>query len=242
MNKVILFAIIISFTSCTHKYFYPLTPNIPMHSTAGEVTLSGNYSFNDRIDGVEGQVAYSATDHIGFIGNFIYAKGVEDKVTDYGQGKMGEAGIGYFTNKGKLHLAIYAGGGLGDQYHRYRSDSVGYYEADMNYNRLFIQPSIGYKSRIFETAFTTRVSRLDYNKINSDIDPLLDPYNYDLVNLLNSDRPYYLFEPALTIRIGSERIKFQGNLGMLYELRDKGTFVRSALSAGIHVRLGRKTQ
>jgi hypothetical protein len=155
---------------------------------------------------VEGQVAYSATDHIGVMGNFIYVKGVEDKINDYGLGKMGEVGIGYFTNKGRLHLAVYAGGGLGDQHHHYRSDSIGYYQADMNYNRIFIQPSIGYKSRIFESAFT-----------------------------------YYLFEPALTIRIGSDRIKFQGNLGLLYELRDKGTFVRSALSAGIHVRLGRKT-
>lgn len=241
MRNIILFLTLLN-TGCTHKYFYPLTPNIPMHSAAGELTLSGNYTFNDRIDGVEGQLAYAATDHLGLIGNFIYVKGVEDKVNDYGSGKMGEAGIGYFTNKGKLHLAVYAGGGIGDQYHRYRSDTVGYYEADMNFNRIFIQPSIGYKSRIFEGAFTTRFSRLDYSKVTSDIDPVLDPYNYDIVNLLDADRPYYLFEPALTIRIGSERIKFQGNLGMMYELRDKGTFVRSAVSAGIHVRLGRKTQ
>ena len=240
MKNIILILTFVT-TGCTHKYFYPLTPNVPMHSGAGELTLAGNYSFNYRIDGVEGQVAYSATDHIGVMGNFIYVKGVEDKINDYGLGKMGEVGIGYFTNKGRLHLAVYAGGGLGDQHHHYRSDSIGYYQADMNYNRIFIQPSIGYKSRIFESAFTTRFSRLYYSTFTSYIDPVLDPYNYDLVNLLNSDRPYYLFEPALTIRIGSDRIKFQGNLGLLYELRDKVTFVRSALSAGIHVRLGRKT-
>jgi len=242
MKILCLILLTIGFTGCSHKYFYPITPNVPMHSNSGEFTASGGYTFNDEYDGVEGQLAYSLTNHVGLTGNFIYVKGVQNEINDYGTGKMGELGIGYFSTINKFHFAVYAGGGLGDQLHKYPTDTVNFSTSEMNMNRIYIQPSVGFKSKYFETAFSTRFSRLDFSNVTSNIDAVSDPYNYDIVTLIDEDRPFYLFEPSIMLRAGSERIKFQTNLGLLYDFKDKGVFVRSAISLGIHVRLGKTGQ
>lgn len=239
-NYLILSICLFVLSGCTHKYFYPTTPNVPMHQSAGELTLSGDYTFSDNFDGGEAQAAYSVSNHIGITGNFIYVRGEENKINNYGYGKMGEIGLGYFTNNNHLHFSFYGGGGLGDQAHKYPTDSINFSLAEMDFVRLYLQPSLGLSYKYFETAFTTRFSMVNYNNVQANINPVDDPYNYDIVSLLDKEKPYWFFEPALMIRFGPERIKFQTNLGLMYELRDKGVFVRSALSAGIHVRLGGK--
>lgn len=166
--KHFLFLILLSFVfiQCQPIY-YPNTVNTPMLTGKGDVNIGGHYGTS----GINLQGAVAISDHVGIMSNTSYLGEGEDGESPF----YTELGVGHFKKVGgKGIFEIYAGGGLGNEY-----------------NRLFMQPSIGLHTNALDLSFATRFIALDTPK---------------------NDGAY--IEPALTLKLGAKNLKFMTQLGV----------------------------
>ena len=63
------------FCSCSHYYYVPNSQNVPLFREKNEYRFSGTLAGVEESSSKELQAAYSVTDHIGVMANFMSAKG-----------------------------------------------------------------------------------------------------------------------------------------------------------------------
>ncbi len=215
--KLYLFLPLLLFVSCAPIY----TPNVvhvPLFSEKHDADLQ----FGMGTAGYDVQAAYAPTNYIGVMVNSSYQfKDVAD-TSSYHKHNFVEAGIGYY---GKIEEAgrfeCFAGFGSGEA-KSYSRDFWGYVSG--NYNRFFIQPSIGAKMDVFEGAFSCRVAYVDMYQFSGTTN-----YNRSQMNT-------FYFEPVLTAKAGYKFVKFfvQGGLSMPIESNLKYTDQPFILNFGLN--------
>lgn len=196
----------ICLSSCTHYYYVSNTQNMPLFREKNEYRLSATIGEGDESTCIEAQAAYSLTDKIGVMTNFMSAKGgaVSDK--DYGKGTYIDGAIGYYKPIGKIGVfEIYGGIGGSNQHHQYSSNST----SDLSFAKFFIQPSFGLTFKLFDIGVSTRLGSLSYNKIENHIDSQLNKLEYDKLNIIARQSNYLFLEPAITVRGGWKYAKVQ---------------------------------
>jgi len=234
---VIAFSVI----SCTHNFYYPNTHNIPTHDGAHEAAVSAICTTSDEAVGFELQGAYSLTDHIGLAANFLYAYDGNKNVADYGDGVMADIGIGYFNKNKYFYSSLYGGVGYCRQNHAYFNDAPSnYYKVGVQSFRGYIQPAVGLSTMYFEALASLRFSALAFPVVDNTIDRSIRPADYDRVAGIKSGQPYFLAEPALTLRGGVKNLKIQSQIGVAYELRDKDIHYNYFVSIGAYYTLTKK--
>lgn len=62
-------------SSCSHYYYVPNVQNVPLFREKNEYRISGSYGFGDESSCAEVQAAYSVSDKIGIMTDFMSAKG-----------------------------------------------------------------------------------------------------------------------------------------------------------------------
>jgi hypothetical protein len=125
--------------SCSHSYYIPTTANVPLLKEKNEVraTLSGGGGSD--ISTVDFQAAYSVTNHVAVMTNFMSARGSDEDENSRGNGSCFELGAGYFTAlEEKGVFEVYGGFGFSNQRHEYNSGGT----ADLSFRKFFLQPSI----------------------------------------------------------------------------------------------------
>ncbi len=197
-------------SACSPKYYTPNTQNVPLLSSQGEtnLTLSGNGNQ------VEFQGANAITDHLGIKANGGLFIPADLDNGNGGSGKFLEAGIGYFKELSPGWVfETYGIAGLGSfENHLPGSATTTLLtmgDISANIFRIGLQPNIGYKSKFFSAALSTRIANLSYNNIEGDL--IFD--GEDQVNYLEENKSNILIEPALTIRGGLEKLKLQLQYG-----------------------------
>lgn len=190
------------FSSCVHYYYAPNSHNVPLFQEKGEVRLAGVTSYGSYHKGTEFQGAVSITDKIGIIGNSYTAQGGNKEKNNYGEGTYFEAGCGYYKPvMEKFVFETYGGIGLGNVENRY--NDYGY--SNLDFSKYFLQPSFGFTSKYFETALSVRFCGLYYDKIN---DHTIQD-DKEKIEYIKSHKFSYLFEPAITYRVGWKYLKIQ---------------------------------
>ena len=190
-----LFFIVTMAISCAPAY----TPNIvntPLLSKEGEFQAS----VGTGTSGIDPQFAYAITENIGIMLNASYANRSDTNLANknYHKHSFAEAGFGYTLHMGNAgRFEVYGGGGVGKVNAIFNQD-VFYGRADATYTRIFIQPSIGATTDVFDGAFTTRLIFVNVNNSNP---------------LLNSNRFDPFLEPTLTAKVGWRYIKMMFQLG-----------------------------
>ena len=185
----LILAIIWSFTGC-ELYYLPPQIQTPSHTQKGDVSInvqglytgsaSASYAFNDNGFIGASYMGYAANNADSFSNDFFRVSTLEG---------------GYFTYDSTSNIHFQISGGLG-------AGSVGDpstgFQAD--FNRLYIQPSIGFFSvrKNFENHLTMRISSISY--LRQELQNV-DPFSVQFI------------EPAYTFRAGSENIKFHMQLG-----------------------------
>lgn len=230
-NLTIVISIVIVFTSCSPLY-RPNTINVPLFKEKKELSVNAGASNN----GADIQAAYSVSDHFAVManGSFYNANTTEATGISREENNFGEIGVGYYTHIGEDIIGeIYSGFGIGKAYNQnnYWIELNSFNRAD--YNKIFVQPSIGFVSNIFELAASIRWSYVDYYNFKSD-----SPINYG--NLPNRSANMFI-EPALTARAGYKSIKVFTQVGAALPTMPITYYYRPLiLSMGVNIKLAQR--
>jgi hypothetical protein len=209
---------IVLLDSCMPCYYAPNAQNVPLFTEKKQANGTFGFQLGTLSGGLNIQGALSVSDHIGLMANYNHFAGKAEAgifIADYSHnfsGNIGEFGLGYFMPfKSKCVFETYAGLGTSKITTDYqRSDGDG--TSTLNTNSYFIQPAIGYYRKKVKLAFSSRFRLLDFKKVQ--YDPWLGNSAKEfLIDLQNNPNPC-LFEPAFTVRVGGEHVKFQAQIGL----------------------------
>lgn len=236
------------FCSCTHYYYVPNTQNVPLFRGKNEYRVSGSLAEGEESSCKEIQAAYSVTDHIGIMANFMSAKGGNMSYnTDWGKGNYLDAAIGYFKPVKEFSVfEIYGGIGGSNQRHQYSSayhmnattssTSGGF--SDLSFTKIFVQPSFGFTFNAFDIAASTRICVLTFKSVVNQING-----NVDESNTLNniSGGSHLFLEPAITIRGGWKYVKLQLQASTASYFNNPNLhFEAYHLSIGLHIAIAKR--
>jgi hypothetical protein len=207
--KNLLFPVfaILALSSCTHSYYLPASPNVPLFQEKNEVRATGGIGLSERAKTMNAQVAYSITNHIAVGGTYMNAFGGTPEKSRSGKGEYKDLALGYFYSaKNQFALEVFGGFAHCDQKHVY-SEIEG---SNLSFNKIFLQPSFGYSDNIIDVAMTPTLSRIQFNSISTNI----KANNSEFLNLehISNHRTSYLFEPTVTLRLGWKYVKLQGQM------------------------------
>ncbi len=198
--KTILFIITILTLGCGPEYYVPNSQNIPIMKSKSQTNLGIGYNESEYTRGLELQAAHAVTNHFALQlnGDWIKSDASDDlKAT----GRMLEVGAGYFKNVARnFTFETYGLLCFGKVELENNTSETNNFSA--KFNRVGIQPSLSYSRKHFSTSLSSRIVHLKYKDINgssNDFDP----------DYLKNNNTYWLLEPALTIQVGSENLKFQ---------------------------------
>ncbi|HMJ67929.1 MAG TPA: hypothetical protein VK508_03500 [Cyclobacteriaceae bacterium] len=217
-NSLLLCVLALIAIGCNPKYYSPNTQNVPLLSEKGEVNLSLSGNTNQA----EFQGAYAAGEHFALQANggLFIPKDLDNG--DGGSGKFIEVGAGYFTPVSERFVfELYGLAGTGSVENDLRSrattnpPTTGVISA--NVFRYGIQPNFGFKSKYFSAAVSSRIVNLNYSNIDGDL--VFEGANQRAY--LNDNKSNFLFEPALTLKAGVEKLRFQLQIGHSFNLSNE---------------------
>jgi len=189
--SLFIFSIAILY-SCKPPAYVPNKINAPMITEKNDF----NADLGIGLSGINVQAAYSPVNHLGIMANFsteaIFSKKTAKK---YHKTNFGEIGAGYYLKLGKFFMFdVYGGGGLADCKivldSNNRDDKT-----NVNYYRIFAQPTIAFTSNIFKLGLSCRFNYVNSYKSSGTSSDL---YKGSLL----------CYEPAITAKLGYKWIMF----------------------------------
>jgi hypothetical protein len=216
--QLLIIAVLIAvFTSCATTLYTSNTINTPLLKRKGEFQLTATKN--------DAQGAVAITNRVGIIANGFY-RNYQNKTTKH-YGQLVELGIGHYRSTIDDHLIFenYFGLGYGKIYKEQeftKADASTYIGSfRTNGTKIFMQPSVGFASKIFDLAFTPRISMVKYMNFSSDNYPSNELENDYLTNNELTKLPYFLFDPAVTLRVGYQYLKAQIQYGRTINLGNR---------------------
>lgn len=214
-SKVMMVVTVCALSACSPKYYSANSQNVPLISHQGETNLTLSGSPNQ----VEFEGAYGVGKNMAVIANGGFFIPADEDNGNGGSGKLIELGAGYFKEV-RPHWIFESYGlvGFGSMENHLPSTtgSNPQTKGDISANilRLGVQPNFGYKSKYFSAAVSSRFVNLSYNNIKGDL-----IYNGESqTDYLQKNSSNFLIEPALTLRGGLEKLKFQLQFGYSFNL------------------------
>ncbi|MBN2281399.1 MAG: hypothetical protein JXQ65_12535 [Candidatus Marinimicrobia bacterium] len=191
---------------CSHYYYTPNSQTIPLFREKGEARISGGIYGARESEGFVLNTALAPMDHIAFLGNFMTGDATGNE--NWGKGNFGEIGIGYYhADRSFAVFECYSGFGFGTITNHYAPRM----ESEVDYWRYFIQPSFGLRTSLCELAFSSRLCLVAYDNVNIDSE-LGQSFEYGPVEYIIENKIFFLAEPAVTFRLGSEKFKIQAQM------------------------------
>jgi hypothetical protein len=176
--------------SCAPAYV-PSVVNAPLLTNQGEVQVA----IHTGTAGVDPQFAWALSNHVGVMLNGSFANNTSDTTNNFHKHKFVEIGSGYYTNFGtRGKFETFGGVGFGSIQAEY-DNNLWVSRSDVEYTRFFIQPTVGFTTKVFDGGFSSR---------------------FVLVNLHqeSGSNTGCFMEPALTGKFGYDHIKAVMQLGL----------------------------
>lgn len=195
------------FMSCARYYYVPNSANIPLLSEK-EAKINAQYAVGLVSSGFECQSAFAISRHFGGMVNTILG-GSNDDPYELNSGetktKFIEIGAGYFTpiNATSLVFETFGGIGTGGVNNSYYGDG----NSKVRFTKLFVQPSIGIKTRGIEAGISSRMSWIKQNLVSTSVSSEHPEYP-DLVEISKQPESF-LWEPGMVLRVGGEKFMAQ---------------------------------
>ena len=192
---ILLFSVTAAFiiNSCAPAYV-PNVINAPMLTNKGEVQAAVHFGAS----GFNPQFSYALTNHLGIMLNASFLDMTSDtsSSTDfYHKHSFFEIGPGYYTNFGsRFKFGTFGGVGFGRIKAEYDND-LWVSRSDVKCTRFFLQPTLGMTSKIFDLGISSRFVMVSFKQESE-------------------KNTGFMFEPAVTGRIGYEHIKAVVQVGV----------------------------
>lgn len=195
---------------CIHSYYLPNSHNVPLLTEKKDARVSLAI-YQGVQKGFEFQGSYAFAGNLGLMGSAMTTTGQNS----YGASSMNyfDLGAGYFKPLNP-HFVFEAYGGLGFGYAKNTFENSSYNEA--HFNKFFVQPSIGYKSRILDLALSWRLASLNFTSVvntgqvgGSDLTD---------IQFIQNNSGSMLSEPAVTLRTGYDKVKLQMQYGWSFNM------------------------
>jgi hypothetical protein len=135
-----------------------------MFKNAGEVQAGVSIG-----NGVEAQGAVAVSDHIGLMANYFYFNREPDDKNDFNDARnhrLFEGGVGYYKNFKSHFVEIFGGYGQGRGTAHKEFLSNMQESARGKYNKIFIQPAIGFNRKAVHVSFVQRFSIVDFTEFD----------------------------------------------------------------------------
>ncbi len=205
--KRFLFAIIstsVFWSSCVHYYYAPNANNVPLLKEKNDVRFQAQYSSGNNFSGYDVQSAYALSNHAGVQLNFFHAA-EDDGENGSGFGNYIEAAGGYYHPSHNKHWIFESYAGLGNGW---VNNNYGYSEfAKTGVTKFFIQPSFGFTSKNFDMALSSKFGFVNINVKESNLSNNHNSFDLDYINFLKTSKPFYYWEPGISIRGGFRQCK-----------------------------------
>jgi len=226
---IAIFGVVVLINSCAPAYI-PNVVNAPLLSNKNEFQgkLTGGTS------GFDNQLSYAITDHIGVMLNGSY--NYRNDSANYHKHYFIETGVGYYQKLQEAgRLEVFGGYGYGDV--KAIEDDWFYQNnqlvANAYYHRIFIQPSLGAVTNVFEGSFSTRYSLVNMH------------FREGNTNDMSMNNSYISFlEPAITVKLGYKYVKYVAQIGFSVPIYGNTEQMYShqpfIFSMGINVKIGQK--
>lgn len=196
-------------TSCNHRYYAPNSIQTPFLQNQHDANVSGGMAFGPEYSGWEAQAVYSPIKKIAVIGSFFTASSKKDKINDlsglseWGRGYFYEGGIGgYHAWNEHSVQSVFVGAGKGNVFNYFGNDR----EADLDFQRLFLQTGIALQYKYLHLGFGLRLCHLNF--VGGDVDLKIDDFELDVIKRLQEDSPMLLAEYSFNFgwKIGPVRL------------------------------------
>ncbi len=188
--RIVVTSVLFLLGGCAPMYF-PNKINTPLLGNQGEVQV-GVFG---ATSGLDIQASFAATDQLGIMVNTSFLNEKADDAGNARKQNFGELGLGYLHRLGdKGRLEVFGGYGRASVQSAYNN---GYFVdyADVDMNRIFIQPDVGFSGRVVEGALAMR---------------------FVIVNARQGNFSFTrsFLEPALTFKVGFPYVKFVTQAGL----------------------------
>ncbi len=226
-QPIYLLFIAVLLSSCSERLYYPDRANVPAFREAHEIKAVVSVKPQDNAVGPAvspaADLAYAPINHLGIIASYRtivnrdgYLYPVFDKPDNYSYnntpvniyGHRIEGGAGYFTGFGRM--------GIFEAYGGYGNGVVdGTSKFTSRYNRFFVQPEAGVRSRIFSAMGGIRVTMEKFYGFESGDPALLSEINserYGPYVDLTAQR-FFFVEPFVNFEVGYKYVAFNAQLG-----------------------------
>lgn len=230
------FICLIILAGCTPNFYAPNMQNVPLMDEALEANATFGLQRGLHSRGLNLQAAFSPFNHVGLMfnyqglwsnyqdqeNNFWTGQSIEEE----GETKGNLLGIGlgfYLPVKNEFVFEIYTGMGWGNQ--KFKSNGFLNYNAtlraELSDKRYFLQPAFGWLiNEHFELGFSNRFYLLNYHSLTMKVG---DELTLDELTAFKNN-PSIFIEPAVTMRVGGENIKFQYQVCYSYLYDSPGAY------------------
>ena len=211
------------FSSCSPEYI-PNMVNTPLFSNQGEfqaTVATGTSNF-------DAQLGFAITDNIAIIANGSYADETNDTTDEFHKHLILEGGLGYYKKLSESgRIEVFGGYGIG-QIQTLKDNAV--FDdpyTEIKFNRIFLQPSVGAVTDIFEGCFATRVAFVQMIPSSTS----------------NISESWHMFiEPVMTVKIGYRYAKAVIQVGYSFPINEKNIDYNTQgliFNFGLNINIGR---
>ncbi len=232
--------------SCGPTLYVPNTVNAPLLAEKKDFKAAIGTVGMAPEPTVDLQGAYAFHDHFAAMGNLSFmsgenGRGKQTSASFRNSHNLVEGGVGtyasFWKNRRGVPIGraeIFGGTGLGwaedNNPDGRRNDDINERYAGV-YQRFFLQPAVGIRSKIIDISFATRFSRIHFSSYNHFQDGRL---------VENAKFGFPTVEPVVTVSLGFKYIKYYMQVGSIEAPGNPENFqkVTDHISAGPHFNLG----
>lgn len=230
LKHALLLILPLSLSSCSHYYYMPNMQQLPLLREKGEVRLAyassrESANLDAEVNGHEFQASGAVTDKVGVMLNSASFTSPWSE----GKGRLIEVGAGRFAALGP-HWTAEACAGIGRGEVVYSGEQTALW-------RLFAQPSIGYASRNFDFAITTRFNYLDFDSPRLTTVYPLRSEESDAALENQAAHGRFLVEPGFVLRAGTRTVKLQIQYVHSSNLSRPLPMLEDNISIGLHLNI-----
>lgn len=240
MRYAILFILLtfltVSESRAQHYYYMPNSAQIVGFKNKNEASVKAGWSRGSGAKATEFQGAYSPLKRVAVMAGYMSA-GDHAVLKNTQEGlnfRFYEIGAGVYEVLPRGTASLMVGYGHGDMYNFFQGEDY----ADLNLNKIFIQPGILYTDDFFQAGFCIRLSRIKYG--SGRVAVSIPEAELTAIENIENKSPLFLPEVGINGGMRFGPLTLTVNVCGIFPRTDNLNFVRlnSCLFAGLELKKG----